>query len=42
VILPLLGVLEKPDPQPETIEEDFEAHYGKPAKGGSPEATPAE
>ena len=29
VILPLLGVIEKPDPQPESIEEDFAAHYGK-------------
>ncbi|PLS23052.1 cytochrome b [Neptunicoccus cionae] len=27
VILPLLGVLEKPLPQPETIEADFDAHY---------------
>jgi ubiquinol-cytochrome c reductase cytochrome b subunit len=37
VILPLLGVLEKPLPQPATIEEDFNAHYGK-----APAATPAE
>jgi cytochrome c1 len=29
VILPLLGVIEKPLPQPATIEEDFKAHYGK-------------
>ena len=29
VILPLLGVLEKPAPQPATIEDDFDAHYGK-------------
>ena len=29
VILPLLGVLEKPTPQPATIEDDFDAHYGK-------------
>jgi ubiquinol-cytochrome c reductase cytochrome b subunit len=28
VILPLLGVIEKPDAQPATIEEDFAAHYG--------------
>jgi ubiquinol-cytochrome c reductase cytochrome b subunit len=28
VILPLLGVIEKPLPQPATIEEDFNAHYG--------------
>jgi len=29
VILPLLGVIEKPLPTPATIEEDFNAHYGK-------------
>jgi ubiquinol-cytochrome c reductase cytochrome b subunit len=29
VILPLLGVIEKPLPQPSTIEEDFNEHYGK-------------
>jgi ubiquinol-cytochrome c reductase cytochrome b subunit len=28
VILPLLGVIEKPDTPPATIEEDFAAHYG--------------
>jgi ubiquinol-cytochrome c reductase cytochrome b subunit len=39
VILPLLGVIEKPLAQPATIEEDFEAHYGKKT---SAEATPAE
>ncbi len=27
IILPLLGVLEKPLPQPATIEEDFKSHY---------------
>jgi len=27
VILPLLGLMEKPLPQPETIEADFDAHY---------------
>ncbi len=27
VILPLLGVMEKPDPRPATIEEDFDSHY---------------
>ncbi len=37
IILPLLGITEKPDPQPETIEADFDAHY--PPK---PSATPAE
>jgi ubiquinol-cytochrome c reductase cytochrome b subunit len=29
IILPLLGVIEKPAAQPETIEDDFKAHYGK-------------
>ena len=28
VILPLLGIFEKPLPMPSTIEEDFDAHYG--------------
>jgi len=28
VILPLLGLVEKPLPQPKTIEDDFNAHYG--------------
>ncbi len=28
VILPLLGIFEKPLPRPATIEEDFAAHYG--------------
>jgi ubiquinol-cytochrome c reductase cytochrome b subunit len=28
VILPLLGLIEKPLPQPATIEDDFNAHYG--------------
>ena len=37
IILPLLGITEKPNPQPETIEADFDAHY--PPK---PSATPAE
>ena len=32
VILPLLGVIEKPDTPPATIEDDFNAHYGKAAK----------
>ena len=27
VILPLLGIIEKPLPQPATIEDDFNAHY---------------
>jgi len=29
VILPLLGVIEKPTAMPDTIEDDFNAHYGK-------------
>lgn len=37
VILPLLGITEKPNVQPETIEADFDAHY--PPKTS---ATPAE
>jgi len=28
IILPLLGVFEKPEPQPATIEDDFNAHSG--------------
>jgi len=28
VILPLLGIIEKPRPLPETIEADFREHYG--------------
>ncbi len=35
IILPLLGIIEKPDAMPQTIEEDFNAHYG-------PETHPAE
>jgi ubiquinol-cytochrome c reductase cytochrome b subunit len=46
VILPLLGVIEKPLPQPDTIEDDFKEHYGKNdgGHGGvtSPAASPAE
>ncbi len=41
VILPLLGVIEKPDTPPATIEEDFNAHYPKAAKGDAA-AAPAE
>ena len=40
VILPLLGVIEKPTAPPATIEEDFNAHYGH--SEGSSDATPAE
>ena len=32
IILPLLGVLEKPLLQPATIEEDFKSHYADPAE----------
>ena len=45
VVLPLLGLTEKPLPPPETIEADFDAHYPpKPAEatGSAPAATPAE
>ncbi len=42
VILPLLGVLEKPLPQPDTIEDDFKAHYGGEDGHGATSATPAE
>ena len=44
VILPLLGVIEKPLPQPATIEDDFNAHVAKSKAGKSaaPVATPAE
>ena len=34
VILPLLGVIEKPLAQPATIEEDYASHYA-PATGGT-------
>ena len=40
VILPLLGVMEKPLPQPETIEEDFDAHY--PVESDDASSAPAE
>jgi len=43
VILPLLGIIEKPDAQPATIEDDFNAHYGKAGHGAdAPATTPAE
>jgi ubiquinol-cytochrome c reductase cytochrome b subunit len=44
VILPVLGVTEKPEAQPASIEADFDAHYGqsKASVGGAPIATPAE
>jgi len=38
-----LGVIEKPLPQPETIEADFDAHYPqKSGDAGQTAATPAE
>ena len=42
VILPLLGVIEKPNTPPATIEEDFNAHYAPKADGAKPVASPAE
>ena len=42
VVLPLLGVLEKPDAHPATIAADFAAHYGADAAGAAPSAQPAE
>ena len=42
VILPLLGVIEKPLATPATIEDDFNAHYGSATSGGKSAATPAE
>ncbi len=42
VILPLLGVIEKPLPQPSTIEEDFNAHYAPKAGGTKTIVKPAE
>ncbi|MGC9417967.1 MAG: cytochrome b [Rhodovulum sp.] len=41
VVLPVLGVIEKPLPQPDTIEEDFNAHYGDGAATGTA-TSPAE
>ncbi|WP_071674325.1 cytochrome b [Nioella nitratireducens] len=42
VIMPLLGIFEKPLPQPATIEEDFKEHYGKSGSEGAAASTPAE
>ena len=43
VILPLLGITEKPLPQPSTIEADFDEHYPpKTAQPSGAAATPAE
>jgi len=41
IILPLLGVIEKPEPLPATIEDDFNAHYGA-AGHGTNAPSPAE
>jgi ubiquinol-cytochrome c reductase cytochrome b subunit len=41
VILPLLGLFEKPLPEPATIEEDFAHHYSE-ATGGTRTVSPAE
>ena len=42
VILPLLGVIEKPEAQPATIEEDFAAKFASSGSGAQPSAQPAE
>ena len=42
VILPLLGVIEKPLTPPATIEEDFDAHYAPKAGGTQTLVKPAE
>ena len=42
IILPLLGVIEKPLPQPATIEDDFKAHYGSAVAHGGGSVQPAE
>jgi ubiquinol-cytochrome c reductase cytochrome b subunit len=42
IILPLLGIFEKPLPTPATIEDDFNAHYGKPDADGETTSAPAE
>ncbi|KQI70256.1 ubiquinol-cytochrome c reductase cytochrome b subunit [Loktanella sp. DSM 29012] len=42
VILPLLGVLEKPLPLPETIEADYAAHYASKTGGTKTIVNPAE
>ncbi len=42
VILPILGVVEKPQAQPDTIEEDFDEHYPAGGEEAAGQATPAE
>jgi ubiquinol-cytochrome c reductase cytochrome b subunit len=42
VILPLLGVIEKPMTPPATIEDDFNAHYAPKDGDTQPIVSPAE
>ena len=42
IILPLLGVIEKPAVQPDTIEDDFDAHYPAGGHTVARDARPAE
>ena len=42
VVLPLLGVIEKPLPIPATIEDDFNAHYDPKTGGTHTAVKPAE
>ncbi|PWE27432.1 cytochrome b [Pararhodobacter marinus] len=42
VVLPLLGVLERPKTPPATIEQDFKAHLKAKKSGPAPEQIPAE
>ena len=42
VILPLLGLIEKPNNQPDTIEADFNSHYPIKDKPTNSETAPAE
>ena len=42
VLLPLLGIIEKPEPAPSTIEEDFDAHYPPETGTADAAAQPAE
>ncbi len=42
ILLPLLGVIEKPTVPPATIEEDFRAHYGEAGDAARGSAQPAE
>lgn len=42
IILPLLGLIEKPHNQPDTIEADFNSQYPTKDKPSNPETAPAE